>query len=133
MIIGRGRGNFLTGSDKVASLEETLSGSGLDRKYVLRIPGFFTRFFLSISTMATGCDQMSLDPLRGSLCGNFRLHMRRTYFRTGHVTDVTSGHVTSGHVTSGSTTAQHHRKYDFVHTHILLTTEDDERKPFSCV
>jgi hypothetical protein len=45
---------------------------------------------------------------------NFRLHMRRTYFRTGHVTDVTSGHVTSGHVTSGSTTAQHHRKYDFV-------------------
>ena len=27
--------------------------------------------------------------------------MRRTYFRTGHVTDVTSGHITSGYVTSG--------------------------------
>ena len=40
--------------------------------------------------------------------------MRRTYFRTvplsdrstsGHVSDVTSGHVTSGHVTSGCSTA----------------------------
>ena len=88
----------------------------------------------------------------GRIFRNFRLRMRITYFRTGHVTDATSGHVTdvtsghvtdvtsghvtdvtSGHVTSGSTTAQHHRKYDFVHTHILLTTEDDERKPFSCV
>ena len=34
---------------------------------------------------------------------NFRLRMRRTYFRTRHVIDVTSGHmtdVTSGHVTN---------------------------------
>ena len=54
---------------------------------------------------------------------NFRLRMRRTYFRTGHATDVTSGHVTdviSGHVTSGSTTSQHHLKYDLSCTHILL-------------
>jgi hypothetical protein len=68
----RPSGNILTGSDKVTSLEEALSGSGLDRKYVLRIPGFFPSFFLSISTMATGCDQMSLDPLRGSLCVRMR-------------------------------------------------------------
>ena len=36
---------------------------------------------------------------------------------------VTSGHVTngtSGQVTSSSTTSQHHLKYDFVRTHILL-------------
>ena len=43
----------------------------------------------------------------GRIWCNFRLRIRRTYFRTGHVTDVTSSHVTNG-----STTAQHHRKYD---------------------
>ena len=46
-------------------------------------------------------------PLRWIL-RNFRLRMRRTYFRTGHVTDVTSGLVTgviSGHVTSGSSSS----------------------------
>jgi hypothetical protein len=35
---------------------------------------------------------------------NLRLRMRRTFFRKGHVTGVTSGHVTvvtSGQVTSG--------------------------------
>ena len=56
------------------------------------------------------------NTLLGWIWGNFRLCMRRTYFRTitnvtsGHMTDVTSGHVTSGHVTSGST-SQHLRKY----------------------
>ena len=35
----------------------------------------------------------------GRILRNFRLRMRRTYFRTGHVTGVTSGHVTD--VTSG--------------------------------
>jgi hypothetical protein len=54
--------------------------------------------------------------------------MRRTFFRKGHVTGVTSGHVTvvtsgqvtSGHVTSSSTTAKHHRKCDLICAHILL-------------
>jgi hypothetical protein len=48
---------------------------------------------------------VKMFPLGRILC-NFRLRMRRTYFRTGHMTDVTSGHVTDvtfGHVTSGST------------------------------
>ena len=40
---------------------------------------------------------------------------------SGHVTDITSGHVTSGHVTSDSCTASLHRKCDFVRAHILLT------------
>ena len=40
------------------------------------------------------------SPLRRIL-SNFRLLMRRTYFRTGHLTDITSGDVTSGHITSG--------------------------------
>ena len=53
-------------------------------------------------------------PLSRIWC-NFRLRMRITYFRTGHVT-----YVTSGHVTSGSIPAQHHRKYGFVRAHILL-------------
>ena len=59
------------------------------------------------------------------------LHMRRKYFQTRNVTDVTSGHltnvtsghvtnVTSGHVTSGCTTAQLHRKYGLRCDHILL-------------
>jgi hypothetical protein len=57
--------------------------------------------------------------------------MGRTYFRSGplpdrvtsgHVTDVTSGHVISGHVssgyvTSGCSTASLHLKCDFVRTH----------------
>jgi hypothetical protein len=30
----------------------------------------------------------------GWILRNFRLRMRRAYFRTGHVTDVSSGHVT---------------------------------------
>ena len=34
-------------------MEEALSGSGPDRKYVLRMPGFFPRFFLSSSTVVT--------------------------------------------------------------------------------
>jgi hypothetical protein len=33
----------------------------------------------------------------GRILRNFRLRIRRTYFRIWHVTDVTSGHVTSGH------------------------------------
>ena len=41
----------------------------------------------------------------GRILRNFRLCMRRTYFRTGHVTDVTSGHVTNG--TSGRVTSGH--------------------------
>ena len=41
--------------------------------------------------------------------------MRITYFRSGHVTDVTSGHVTSGG------TSQHLRKCDLNFAHILLT------------
>jgi hypothetical protein len=48
----------------VTWLEEALSGSGPDRKWVLRMPGFFPRFFLSSRTR---CDQRSLDPLRSSL------------------------------------------------------------------
>ena len=60
----------------------------------------------------------------GRIWRNFRLRMRRTYFRTWHVTDVTLGYVTditSGHVTSGSTPSQHPLKYGFVRTHILRT------------
>ena len=30
------------------------------------MPGFFPRFFLSSSNMATGCDLRSLDPFGGS-------------------------------------------------------------------
>jgi hypothetical protein len=55
------------------------------------------------------------------ICRNFRLHIRRTYFRTGHVTDITSDQVadvTSGHVTSGSSTASLHRKGDLSCAHI---------------
>ena len=46
----------------------------------------------------------------GRIWHNFQLRMRRTYFRTSHVTDVTSGHVTdvtSGHVASGHVTSGH--------------------------
>ena len=39
----------------------------------------------------------------GRILRNFRLLMRRAYFQTRRVTDVTSGHVISGYVTSGST------------------------------
>jgi hypothetical protein len=60
---------------------------------------------------------------QGRIWRHFLLRMRRTYFRTGHVTDVTSGHVTSG-----STTAQHHRKYDLSCTHILLTRQLENRQ-----
>jgi hypothetical protein len=80
---------------------------------------------------------------------NFWLRMRIIYFRTGHVTDVTSdhvtditsgrvanatsghmtdvtsGHVTSGHVTSGST-SQHLRNCDLSCPHILLMSLPDE-------
>ena len=50
----------------------------------------------------------------GRIWCNFRLRMRIAYFRTvhvtgvtsGHVTDVTCGHVTSGHVTSGHVTSR---------------------------
>ena len=42
--------------------EVTKSGSGPDRKYVLRMSPFTPpRFFLSSSNMATGCDLRSLD------------------------------------------------------------------------
>jgi hypothetical protein len=69
--------------------------------------------------------------LLGRILRNFRLRMRRTYFRTGHVTDVTSSHVTdvtsgyvtgvtSGHVISGSTPSQHPLKCGLSCTHILL-------------
>ena len=47
--------------------EEALSGSGPDRKYALRMPGFFPRFFLSSSTMATGCDLRSNKAIKSSL------------------------------------------------------------------
>ena len=110
----------LTGSDKVTWSDEALSGSGPDRKYVLRMPHFPLRLFLSSSTVVTwlpdvtkghltpsgfswassGHVTLSLPvkkaPLERILC-NFRLRMSRTYFRIGHVTNVTSGHVTSGH------------------------------------
>ena len=36
-------------------------GRGPVRKQVLRMPGFFPRFFLSSNNMATGCDLRSLD------------------------------------------------------------------------
>jgi hypothetical protein len=48
---------------------------------------------------------------------NFRLRMRRTYFRTGHVTDVTFGLVTD--VTSRCSPLLS-LKCDFVRAHILL-------------
>ena len=75
--------------------------------------------------------------LLGRIWRNFRLRMRRIYFRTwhvtdvtsGHVTDVTSGHITIGHVTSGST-SQHLRKCDLSCPHILLMSLPDE-KPVS--
>jgi hypothetical protein len=41
---------------------------------------------------------------------------------SGHVTDVTSGHVTFGHVTSGSSTSLHLRKCCLSCVHILLIT-----------
>jgi hypothetical protein len=41
------------------------------------------------------CAKHENDP-PGRILRNFRLYMRRTYFRTRHVIDVTSGHVTSG-------------------------------------
>ena len=51
-------------------------------------------------TDVTSCEKTPL----GRTLRNFRLRMRRTYFRTGpqsrdfrHMTDVTFGHVTSGH------------------------------------
>jgi hypothetical protein len=48
-------------------------------------PFFPPRFFLSSSNMATGCDQRSLDPLRGSLgCATV----------SGATPIVTEGHVT---------------------------------------
>jgi hypothetical protein len=51
--------------------------------------------------------------LLGRIWRHFLLRVRRSYFRTGHLTDVTSGHVidvtsshvTSGHVTSGQVTS----------------------------
>ena len=39
----------------------------------------------------TGSLPVKKAPL-GRILRNFRLHMRITYFRTGHMTDVTSGH-----------------------------------------
>ena len=51
----------------------------------------------------------------GRIWHHFRLHIRRTYFRSRPLPDrVTSGHVTdvtSGHVTSGCSKASLHRKY----------------------
>ena len=52
--------------------------------------------------------------LLGRIWRIFRLRMRRTYFRTGHVTDVTSGHITSG------CSPLLPLKCDFVRAHILL-------------
>ena len=42
--------------------EEALSGSVPVRKYVLGMPGYYPRFFLSSSNIATECDRRSLDP-----------------------------------------------------------------------
>jgi hypothetical protein len=44
-----------------------VTGSGPDRKYALRMPGFSPRFFLSSSTMATGCDLRSNKAIKSSL------------------------------------------------------------------
>ena len=44
-IWGGATGNHVTGSDKVGWPEEALSGSGPDRKYVLRMPRFSPAFF----------------------------------------------------------------------------------------
>jgi hypothetical protein len=77
---------------------------------------------ISICGGAVRCYRKSRDVPLWRILRHFRLHMRRRYFRTEHVTDVTSSHVvdiTSGHVTSGST-SQHLRKCDFARTHILL-------------
>ena len=43
-----------------------VTGRGPVRMYVLRMPGFLPRFFISSSTMATGCDRRSLDTLQDS-------------------------------------------------------------------
>jgi hypothetical protein len=66
--------------------------------------------------------------LLGQIWCNFRLRMRRTYFRTGHVTDVTTGHVTSG-----STPSQHPLKYGLSCPHILLVYHLDHspQRPLS--
>ena len=53
----------ITGSDVSDMTGSDVIGMGPDRKYVLRMPGFFPRFFLSSRTR---CDQRSLDPLRSS-------------------------------------------------------------------
>ena len=60
------------GTDKTALEEVVRDGStgndvtGSDRKYVLRMPGFFSRFISyysnNASNMATGSDRRSLDP-----------------------------------------------------------------------
>jgi hypothetical protein len=59
---------------------------------------------------------MKKVPLGRILC-NFRLRMRRRYFRTWHIADITSGDVTI--VASGSI-SQHLRKCDLSCVHILL-------------
>jgi hypothetical protein len=62
------------------------------------------------------------SPPLGRIWCNFRLRMRRTYFRTMHVTYVTSGHVTdvtSGYMTSGRSSLLL-RKCGFVRPDILL-------------
>ena len=62
------------------------------------------------------------SPPLGRIWCNFRLRMRRTYFRTMHMTYVTSGHVTdviSGYMTSGRSSLLL-RKCGFVRPDILL-------------
>jgi hypothetical protein len=62
-------------------------------------PGMRRTYFRS-RDFVTSCQKAAL----GRIWRNFRLRMRRIYFRTWHLTDVTSCHVTdvtSGHVNFG--------------------------------
>jgi hypothetical protein len=61
-------------------------------------PGMHRTYFRSGSLPVTWLPDVTSGenaPL-GRILRNFRLRMRITYFRTGHVTNVTSSHVTSG-------------------------------------
>jgi hypothetical protein len=53
--------------------EEALSWSGHDRKYVLRIPGFFPRFFLSSSTKCSTVVTWLLNVTEGHVTPTFFL------------------------------------------------------------
>ena len=86
-----------------------------------------TTFHMSVFLHVTLDDVISDQKIPlGRILRNFRLRMRRTYFRTGpllvtscQVTDFSSGHVTSGHAQWSDPPQMRF----FVRTHILLTTD----------